>query len=300
MKQALDWTLLHSFLGVAETGSLSAAARRLGLSQPTLGRHIRDLETQLDVPLFTRVPRGLALTEAGADLLPHARAMQAAAAQLALVAAGRAEAVTGTVRITASRMVSHHILPSMLARLRILEPGIDIELAPSDTSENLLFREADIAMRMYRPTQLDVVTHHVTDIAIGLYGARSFLDRVGRPCSLDDLLALDFVGFDRSDLILRTMRTLGVERHREDFPVRCDDQVVHWNLVRAGCGLGGALCIIGDTDPTVERVAPDLALPALPLWLATPEPLRHNLRVRRVHDFLTDAFKSLPIPRPAP
>jgi DNA-binding transcriptional LysR family regulator len=289
-----DWTLTRSFLAVAETGSLSAAARRLGLTQPTLGRHVADLEASLGLSLFTRQPRGLALTETGAALLPEAQAMAAAAARMALIAAGREAAVTGTVRLTASRVVSHHILPGILADLRQAAPGIEIELVPSDSTENLLFREADIALRMYRPTQQDVITRHVADLPTAIYAAKGFLDRHGRPETLDDLLKLDFVGFDRSDLILRMLQGLGLDRRREDFPVRCDDQVVYWNLVRAGCGVGGAQCNFADRDPIVERIAPFITLPSLPVWLTAAEALRQSPRIRTVYDHLATAFAALP------
>lgn len=287
-----DWTLLRSFLAVAESGSLSAAASRLGLSQPTLGRHVSELESALGIPLFTRRPKGLALTDAGADLLPHARSMQEAAARLALTAAGRAGAVAGTVRITASRIVSGHLLPPILAELRRLEPAIEIDLVASDRTENLLFGEADIAVRMYRPTQLDIVTRHVTDLPMALYAAKTYLDRAGRPKSLEDILSRDILGFDRSDLALNLLRGFGIIRRREDFPLRCDDQLVMIELARAGCGLFAMLCRIGDADPALERVIDALQLPPLPVWLAAPEVLRQSPRLRRVFDFLAEALKA--------
>ena len=291
-----DWTLYRSFLAVAEQGSLSAAARALNLSQPTLGRHVADLEAALATQLFTRAARGLNLTDAGTAMLPAARQMRDAAAALALVAAGREGSLTGTVRLTASRIVSHYLLPPVLADLRHHEPGIEIELVPSDSTENLLFREADIALRMYRPTQLDVVTRHLGDLPTALYAARSFLDRHHRPTSPEDLLAMDFVGFDRSDLMRRLMASLGFHRQREDFPIRCDDQLVYWNLVRAGCGIGATQVSIGDADPSVERIAHFIQLPALPVWLTAPEALRQNPRIRRVLDHLAAAFKVLTKP----
>lgn len=298
MDALTDWTLVRSFLAVAETGSLSAAARRLRLTQPTLGRHVAELEAALGLALFTRQPRGLAPTEAAAALLPHARAMAESAARLSLAAAGRESRLTGTVRLTASRVVAHHLLPPVLAGLRRAEPGIEIELVPSDTSENLLFREADIALRMYRPDQLEIVTRHLADLEMGIYAAPAFLDRHGRPDSLEALLALDFVGFDRSDLILRMMAGLGVVRRRGDFPVRCDDQVVFLNLLRAGLGVGGVLRVVGDADPALERIAPFLVLPALPLWIAAPQALRAQPRVARVFDHLAGALRGLVPGRP--
>ena len=290
----MDWTLLRSFLAVAETGSLSAAARALGLTQPTLGRHIADLETSLGTPLFTRMARGLQPTEAALSLLPAAQDMRDAAARLALLAAGRQESLSGTVRLTASRVVSHFLLPPMLARLRRTEPGIEIELVPSDTSENLLFREADIALRMYRPTQEGVVTRHLTDLHMGLYAAPAYLDRKGRPSTLEELQGHDVIGFDRSDLMARMMASLGLSIPASAFAVRTDDQVVYWNLVRAGCGIGGGQRLIGDADPGVERVAAFLPLPVLPVWLTAPEALRQNARVRRVMEHLAAEFRALP------
>lgn len=293
MDAAPDWTLYRSFLSVAETGSLSVAARALQLSQPTLGRHIADLEAALLTTLFTRGARGLVLSDAGSAMLPAARAMRDAAAQLALLAAGRAQGLHGTVRLTASRVVSHHLLPPMLADLRLREPGIEIDLVPSDVSENLLFREADIALRMYRPTQSDVVIRHLCDLPIGIYAAKTYLDRHGRPATPEALLALDFIGMDRSDLIIRTMAALGIARRREDFKLRCDDQVIYWNLVRAGCGVGAMQHLIAEADPTVERIAKFVAMPTLPVWLTAPEALRQNPRIRRVLDHLAAGFKAL-------
>lgn len=296
MDALADWTLVRSFLAVADTGSLSAAARRLGLTQPTLGRHIADLEAGLGLSLFRRQARGLEPSEAAFALIPHARAMAEAAARLSLAAAGQEERLSGTVRLTASRVVSHHLLPPILAELRQGEPGIEIELVPSDGTENLLFREADIALRMFRPDQLDVVTAHVADLALGLYAARGFIARHGRPETPEALMRMDMVGLDRSDLMIRIMASLGLPRRRSDFAVRCDDQLVYWNLVRAGLGIGGAQRLIGDADPLVERVAPFIALPPLPVWIAAPETLRHQPRVSRVFDHLARAFRRLSPP----
>ncbi|MGH1330335.1 MAG: LysR family transcriptional regulator [Paracoccaceae bacterium] len=295
---SLDWTLLQSFAAVAKHGSLSAAARNLGASQPTLGRHIKTLEESLGAPLFTRIARGLEPTELGLELLEEAGRMEAAAARMSLIAEGRSTALRGTVRITASVFVSHFILPQIIADIRRQEPQIEIELAPSDATENLMFREADIALRMYRPEQLDVITRYVGDTQIGLYGARGFLDRVGRPETFEAAFALDFVGYDRNDLMLRGMRQMGLEIDRDFFAVRCDDQAAYWHLVRAGCGIGAAQRIVGDRDALVERILPDLPLPPLPIWLAAPEALRRNPRIRRVWDLLGEGLTNAGIGRP--
>lgn len=286
-----DWTLLQSFLAVAEAGSLSAAARATRQSQPTLGRHIKQLEAQLGLTLFRRVPRGLEPSEAALPLVDMARAMAENAAKLSQLAEGRQLGLRGTVRITASRVVSHYMLPAVLAQLRQVEPEIQIELVPSDTSENLLFREADIALRMYRPEQLDIIARHVTDLPIGLYAARSYLARQGHPKTKQNLMQHSFVGYDRDERIIGMMQSMGFPVTRDFFAIRCDDQTVHWELVRAGCGIGGMQAQVGDTDPLLERILPELELPSLPLWLAAPQALRTNPRIKRVWDFLVQALR---------
>ncbi|WP_417597881.1 LysR family transcriptional regulator [Pararhodobacter oceanensis] len=287
---APDWTLLQAFLAVADAGSLSAAARATRQSQPTMGRHIKQLEAQLGIALFRRIPSGLEPTEAALPLVEVALSMAENAARLTRMAEGRQEGLRGTVRITASRILSQYTLPPILARLRIAEPEIQIELVPSDTSENLLFREADIALRMYRPEQLDIIARHIADLPIGLYAAKSYLLRRGTPQSAEDLIDHDFIGYDRDERILRMMRAMGFEVSRDFFALRCDDQTVYWELTRAGCGIGGSQVTVAEDDPLLERVLPDLELPALPLWLAAPQALRSNPRIRRVWDFLAEAL----------
>jgi DNA-binding transcriptional LysR family regulator len=290
---ALDWSLVQSFLAVAEAGSLSGAARILGLSQPSVGRQVQAMEAALGVALFTRQPRGMALTEAGSGLVAPARAMREAAGRLALAAAGADEGLKGTVRVTASHLVSHYHLPAILAAIRAAEPEIAIELVATDHSENLLFREADIAIRMYRPNQLDVVTKHLGDFTLGVYAARSYLARAGRPERLKDLRGHALVGYDRNEAILRGMRAFGIEATRDWFGLRSDDDPVTWELVRAGCGIGFAQVAVADRDPAVERLLPDLPLPPLPVWLTAPEAMRHTPRLRRVWELLEEGLRPL-------
>lgn len=290
-KSSLDWTLVQSFAAVVAEGSLSAAARKLGQSQPTIGRHIKTLEQVLGVDLFTRASRGLLPTAAGLEILEHARDMENAAARLRLVAEGRSEDLQGTVRITASVVVAYSLLPRIIADIRQSLPEIQIELVPTDATENLIFREADIAIRMYRPTQLDVITRHITDQPMALYASRQYLGRAGTPATMEEAMNMDFVGFDKSDLIIRLMGDLGLGVGRDFFPVRCDDQAVYWQMVCAGCGIGAAQTVIGDAEPRVARILDDqIPLPTLPVWLVAPDALRSNPRIRAVWDVLADAL----------
>ena len=276
-----DWTLVQSFLAVAETGSLSAAAQALGRSQPTLGRQVQALETALGTQLFDRHARGLSVSAAGAELLPHARAMRAALNGLTLAASEQAGELAGTVRLTASVFLAHYLLPPVLAGIRRAAPEIRIELVASDDSESLHFREADIALRMYRPRQLDLVTRHLADIEIGAFAAASYLDRAGRPERIEALLGHDLVGFDRNPLIVDTVRALGFDIGPGDFAVRCDNQATYLALVRAGCGIGFAQVPVGRADPVLEQIPLDLGVPPLPLWLAAHEKMRRTPRIRR-------------------
>ena len=288
-----DWSLIRAFLAVAETGSLSGAARSLSLSQPTLGRQIKQLEDQMGLRLFERQARGLELTDTGESLLEPARAMRAAFGQLRLRAAGRDHKMEGTVRITASEVMAHHVLPKIIAGMREAEPNIQIELVPSDASENLLFREADIAVRTYRSTQLDVITKQIGTVEMGIYAAKSYLAKHGTPERIDDLLNHTIVGYDRDDRIIVGMRDLGWPATREFFDVRCDDQNTYWELVRAGCGVGFTQQSFASVDPLIARVLPEVELPTLPIWLAAPEVMRSTPRIKRVWDMLEEGISAV-------
>lgn len=286
-----DWSLIQSFLSVAEHGSLSAAARALNRSQPTLGRHIQSLEHALDQQLFERHPRGLQLSSAGAALLPMAREMQQQMYRLSLQAVGQSEALDGTVRITASVFASHYILPPILAEIRLAEPQIELELVPTDASENLAYREADIALRMYRPSQLEVITQHIADLPLGIFAAKSYLTRRGYPTTPEEFWDHDLIGYDGNDLILRTMRSLGWQVTRGDFALRCDDQATYWQLVRAGCGIGFCQSGVARTDDSVEEIHIGVEIPPLPVWLAAHGVLRETPRIRRVWTLLAQGLK---------
>jgi DNA-binding transcriptional LysR family regulator len=288
----LDWTLVQSFAAVAEHGSLAAAARKTGGSQPTMSRHIAALEQALNVRLFERTGTGLMLTPTGLTLAEQARSMSDAAVRLSLAAAGQAEKLAGPIRITASEAMSAWVLPEILTRLRALEPEIAIELIASDQTGNLLQREADIAVRMFRPTQCELVSRSVGKIALGMFAKRSYLDRVGRPQGIADLTAHHFIGDDRSTLILEGFRSTGMEIQRDFFAFRCDSRIVQWLMVLAGFGIGFTHSHLGESEPSVERVLPATPLPVLPIWLTAHAELRTSRRVRTVFDFLAKELQA--------
>ncbi|MDX8503458.1 LysR family transcriptional regulator [Mesorhizobium sp. VK4C] len=286
-----DWNLIKSFVAVAETGSLSAAARRLEASQPTLGRHIAELEQALGVTLFRRGRRGYELTEAGSALYERGQAVSEQANAFSLLALGSVEAIEGTVRIAASEVVAACVLPQMTARLGEEEPGIEVEIVASNQVENLLRRDADIAIRMVRPAQNELVARKVTDIPLCLCAAKSYLDRSGRPEQPADLADHALVGFDRSDEIIRGFTAFGIPIGRSHFRFRTDNQIVLWEAVRAGNGIGIGQEPLANSDPKLEKLLPDVPLPNLPVWLAMHRDIRTSMRIRRVADFLHEELK---------
>ena len=293
MKPPLDWSLLQSFAAVAATGSLSAAARKLGNSQPTLSRHIATLELQAETRLFERSRGGLELTEAGAELYDYALRMADAAEDLRLATEGRSQTLTGTVRLTASAIMATYVLPDILTALRREEPEIDIELVASDRTENLLQREADIAVRMYRPTQVDVITRKITDLKSGVFATPGYLAARGIPETIGDLQSHDIVGYDRNDLIIRGLEAAGMKVRRGFFPFRSDNQVVCWQMVVAGYGIGFVLKAVGLSEPAVVPILEKADIPKLPVWLTAHRELKVSRRVRRVYDFLADRLERL-------
>ncbi|MBY4894200.1 LysR family transcriptional regulator [Rhodobacteraceae bacterium N5(2021)] len=289
----LDWTLLRAVLAVAETGSLSGAATELSLTQPTLGRQIKAAEQALGQPLFTRHARGLTPTPFCDSLLPAARRMRDAAQAVSVLAAGQSPDTSGRVRLTASVFVTSHVLPDILATIREDHPNIALDVVASDATENLLFHEADIALRMYRPTQLDMITKHLGDLSLGLYASERYIARHGLLRDMDDLHAHQMVGYDRSDLILRGMRAMGMEVTRDWFTVCTDDQVAYWKFVAAGCGIGIGQTVVAERTPGVRRILSDLTIPPLPVWLTAHPSLRHQPRVAAVWTALDQAISPL-------
>ncbi len=293
MIDSLDWTYVQSFIAVTKHGSLSAAAKALGASQPTMGRHIKALEEDLRLQLFERTATGLELTVIGAEILQYAEQMGVIANQLALVAGGRSQAIAGTVRITASEVVASYILPDILSALHLAEPEIQIELVASDRTENLLQREADIAIRMYRPTQMDVYARKVADLKMGMFASHAYIERRGVPRVIEEFLHHDVIGYDRSDQIIQGFQAAGLTVDRNFFSFRCDSQPVCWRMVVAGYGIGFNQLDLGAAEPAVRQIAIDTALPVLPIWLTAHSELKTSVRLRRVFDFLAAHLKML-------
>ena len=289
MHNDFDWNLVRSFLAALDHRSLLGAARALGASQPTLGRHIAQLEAQLGCVLFERTGRGLLPTERAQALAAAARAMEGSALQLARAAAGAQAQETGTVRISASQPVACFLLPPVLAQMRLALPGIQVELVASNAVSNLLRREADIALRMVAPDQASLVARRIGRVTLGAYAHRDYLRRRGVPREPADLLAHELLGDDRGEAILQGMAAQGLPATRGHFALRTDDLVAYWQAVRSGLGIGFIADWLAATDAQVVPVLPSLKVPPLPVWLVVHREIRSNRRIRAVYDFLAQA-----------
>lgn len=293
MNNSFDWSLIRSFLAALDHGSLLGAARALGSSQPTVGRHITELERQLGVILFERTGRGLAPTQAATQMQESARAMEAASLQMTRGLAGSDKDLAGAVRLTASVPMACYILPQVLARMRLVLPQVQIELVSSNQVSNLLRREADIAVRMVQPDQGSLIAKRIGKISIGAYAHRDYLARRGTPRQTQDWLNHDIVANDKDDAIQRGFRAHGLELPVHNLVLRTDDLIAYWQAVRAGLGLGFVADYIARTDPLVSAVPPPARIAPLPVWLAVHREIRSNRRIRAVYDFLAEALPPL-------
>lgn len=284
------WELYRSFLAVMREGSLSGAARMLDMTQPSLGRHIRQLEDMLGVSLFARSPQGLSPTDLAHALMPHAQAMASASAALRRAASMRHDAMSGVVRVTASDVIGVEVLPPMLAAFRARHPGVVIELSLSNQMENLLRRDADIAVRMGRPAQEALVARRLGHIALGMYAHKRYVQAHGRPKTIADLAAHTLIGFDTETPYIRSMRPAGVPYAREHFALRTDNDLAAIAMLRAGYGIAICQTGIAQRDPNLIRLLADDFELRMDTWLAMHEDLRRSALTRALYDHLAAAL----------
>jgi DNA-binding transcriptional LysR family regulator len=289
---AADWDHYRSMLAVIDAGSLSGAARALNLSQPTVGRHIEALEGALDAPLFTRSATGLNPTRLALALEPHARTMAAAADTLARTAAGDPESARGVVRLTASEVVATQVLPSILVDFRRAHPLIDIELSAANRQEDLLRRDADIAVRMVRPTQDALLARRIGEVRIGFFARRDYIERFGAPQSVEDLRHHTLIGYDRGQIVEAARAAVNIEISPGLFGLRTDSDAVQMAALRAGFGICGMQAPLAAREPDLVPVLPDQFSFALDVWVVMHEDLRADRRARLLFDHLATALKA--------
>ena len=279
-----NWDLYRSLLAVLEHGSLSAAARELGLTQPTIGRHVEQLEHMLGQQLFTRSQQGLTPSDAALALKPFAEIMAATSAALVRTAADAGGQVCGTVRISASEVIGIEVLPNILAGLQEEHPALEIELSSTDAVEDVLNREADIAVRMAEPTQKALIARHVGAIPLGFYAHRRYLEHHGVPASLDDLARHRLIGFDRQTAFVRAVAQRVPILSDVHFSFRTDSNLAQFAAIKAGCGIGVCQVHLAEqAGDMVRLLAEQFELP-LHTWIVMHEDLKTSPRCRAVFD----------------
>lgn len=291
MDNNISWELYRSYLSVLQEGSLSGAARALGVAQPTVGRHIDTLEQQLGVSLFTRSQQGLLATEAAQALKPFAQSMQANAAALLRAAEAQGSGVRGTVRISASEVVGAEVLPPVIASLQGQYPELNVELVLTNRVQDLLHREADIAVRMVAPEQGSLIARRIGDIELGLHAHRRYLDARGTPQTLEQLTEHALIGFDQEPPFLRSARHWLPQWRREHFTLRTDSDLAQLAMIRAGVGIGVCQVRVAQRDPALVRVLAHPFKPRLTSWLTMHEDLRNSPRCKVTFEALLSGLE---------
>ena len=285
-----DWNQARAFLVTADEGSLSAAARALGLTQPTLSRQVAALEEKLGVTLFERVSKSLILTEAGVELAEHVRAMGEAASRVSLAASGQAQQVEGLVTLSTTDLMAAYVLPDTLRNLEKKAPGIEIKILCTNSLSDLRRREADIAIRHVEPDHPDLVARKLRDAPARIFAAKSLLQSFGRPLKKKDAADLDFVGFDNNEELVGYLRQFGLPVSEANIKLSCPSGMVAWELVRQGFGLSIMADEIAARCPEVAPAFDDVEPVTFPIWLVTHRELHTSRRIRVVFDHLAEGL----------
>lgn len=306
-----SWDQIRSFHAVMEHQSLSEAARHLGCTQPTVGRHISELETALGTSLFVRSHQGLTPTNAASDLSSHASAMATASAALVRSARGQRsgqkdglegpegaeDIISGTVRLTTSDIVGCEVLPHILEEFRKRWPEIHIELALTNTNQDLSRREADLAIRMVRPVQKSLRAHRIGNVSVRLYARKDYLEKNGTPQSFDDLRdGHTLIGYDANLALLNLMAARGIDVARDDFAIRTDNEIAQHAMLRAGLGISGMQAHLARRSPDLVLVLPDEIPIPMDMWVVAHEDLYQTKPVRLLYDYLVEALTAFIAP----
>lgn len=285
---SFDWNHIRAFLATVENGSLSAAARALKQTQPTLSRQISLLEEALHLTLFERGTRTMRLTDAGSELLSHVRGMADAATQISRVATGQSQAIEGTVRVTSSDAMATYALPSCLISLRKKHPGISVELVPSNEMSDLTRRDADIAIRHARPEQPDLIAKRIADIEISLFASETYLDELGPIGQLSDFSVANFIGYQHPERLVRQISDMGIPVTKQNFGITTSTGSTMYELVREGAGIAFLPTIVAEGRLGLRRIHPNAPVFNMETWLVTHREIHTNRRIRLTFNHLAE------------
>lgn len=285
-----DWNHARAFFVTVEEGSLSAAAKALKMSQPTLGRQVSSLEKELGVSLFERVGRGYEITRSGVELYEHVKAMGEAANVLSLTASGRSQSIEGSVTISATSTMSAYILPALIHKLRQLEPGIQIEMVSTNAISDLRKREADIAIRHVEPTHPELFFKKLKKSNAYLYATPGYLKKIAPVQKVSDLNKAAFFGFSNNHEYIAGLKSIGLELTSKNFHIFSEDQIFHWEMTKQGAGIGVMVEDVGEKENSVRKVFEKLPPIKFDSWVVAHRELKTNRRIRIVFDFLVEAL----------
>lgn len=288
----LDWNILKSFNYVIKDGSLSGAARALEITQPTVGRHIEALETQLNISLFVRSRDGLSPTEEALNLLPEIETMAGAFGSLLRRLSGITEQEHGTVRISLSEIMGTEVVPLMLKKFHQLHPNIKVELSISNKMDNLLKRDADLAIRMTDPDQEALIAKKIGISTVGLFAHRSYTKKYGIPKSIGELNSHKIIGPDTDLLFIKALKGLGLDISREEIFFRTDNQIAQLKLLRNGLGICAMQAVLAKKEPNLIPILNKAISFPMPLWLVMHENLKSDRKVRALFTYLSKELKS--------
>ncbi|MEJ2043799.1 MAG: LysR family transcriptional regulator [Reinekea sp.] len=288
---SFDWQWWQYFLALAEHGSLSRAAEQLSVSQPTLSRQLLAMEKTLGQTLFDRSTKGLALTAFGQSLLEECQQMQHSAHRLQRLVQGQDQELHGRVRLSANELMALYYLPDVLPDFMARYPALSVEIEVSNRASSLDKRDADIALRMFRPTQLDLICRHLFDIELGFYAHRDYLQRYGTPDNPEALFQHRLLGYDRDTQFEEGARALGYQLQNEDFLFRTDSMPMHLEVARRGGGIVAGHCFLCERAG-LQRLSVGIELPYLPLYLVCHRDVQHNRRIRVTMDYLGEVLQA--------
>ncbi len=290
----INWNLIHSFLAVVENGSLLGAARSLGVSQPKLTRDIQSLEAQTKLNLFKRTNKGLNLTSSGKSLVESAQKMNKFALKFNRQVQGSSTEITGNVRISANEIIGLYLLPAVIASFRQLHPSVTIDVLITNKVSSLSKRDADIALRMFRPTQLDLVINRLPDMELGFFAHEKYIQKNGAFSSIEDFKNFTIIGYDESMEFINGAAASGYVLKRDDFKLRTDNLIMQINLAKQGAGIIVTHKKIMQSIKYMQEIKTDISLPIMPFWIVCHADTQYNARIRTFRKFLIDWFENDP------
>jgi len=289
-----DINLIRTFWAVTQTGSFSQAAVTLGSTQPTVTRQIQTLESETGLHLFDRSNKGLVITDAGKGLVESASNFMADVNQFSLQAAGQEDVLRGEIRITANEIIGIYLLPPAIKAMRFKYPDLQVELDISNDNKSLTQRDADIAFRMQAPTQTQLVGRRLPDLPLGFYGHKDLVALHGNIQSMDELLALPLIGFDKTSAMVDALNIIGIKVDMRSFDLRCDNLIAQIAFMRAGAGFGVIQNGLAEKYPELAPISAGWKIPDLEFWLLCHQDIQHSKTIRLVMSFFGEWFQDDP------